>query len=201
MSECIAAIYQSISSVSWTVDSEGGGTCAYCSTNAGHLTDGAECSATADSSSSGAIAIGGSPNINDQVWVANGSDYNSGIQPVFWVNYGSIPSSLVVITYATSGGQEGFLNSSTTPGTSAIRYDAGSFPEYSCSYTQNQEDTTPFLSSTHYNDVYILACGNIPNDGTGAWIGPELMVGSSTSFSYAVYVFNPDATHTFNVNS
>ncbi|MEM0154553.1 MAG: hypothetical protein QW814_01810 [Methanothrix sp.] len=107
----------------------------------------------------------------------------------------------MVLAYATSGGQEGILNSSTNPGSSAIMYDAGSFPEYGCSLTKNQEQTTPLFSSTHYNDVYLLACGNIPYDGNGIWIGPELMVGSSTSFSYAVYVFNPDSTYTFNKNS
>ena len=120
---------------------------------------------------------------------------------MFWVNEGPIPSSLVVITYATSGGQEGILNSTTTPGNSAIEYDGGSFPSYGCSVTANQEQTTPLFSSTHYNDVYLLACTNIPYDGSSGWIGPELMTGSSTSFSYAVYVFNPDATYTFNKNS
>jgi len=165
------------------------------------LTDGNSCSATAKSSSSGAIGIGGNPAINYQLWVANGSNYNSGVQPVFWVNYGTPPSSLVVILYATSGGQEGVLNSSTNPGSSSIEYNAGTGPTYGCSVTSNKEETTPFLSSTRYNDVYILACTNIPNDGTAGWVAPELMTGSQTSFSYAVYVFNPDATYTFNKNS
>lgn len=133
--------------------------------------------------------------------MSNESNYGSGIQPVFWVNYGSPPSSLVVVVYATSGGQEGVLNSSTSPGTSAIGYDAGSFPRYSCSFTQNLESTTPLFSSTHYNDVYLLACTNIPHDGANAWVAPEIMAGTSTSVSTAVYVFNPDATFTFNVNN
>jgi hypothetical protein len=162
------------------------------------LTDGNSCNATADSTSSGAIGIGGNPAINYQLWVYNASNYNGGIQPLFLVNYGTPPSSLVVILYATSGGQEGVLNSSSNPGSSSIEYDSGTHPKYGCSVTSNQEETTPFLSSTHYNDVYILACTNIPNDGTGIWAAPELMVGSQTSFSYAVYVFNPDATYTFN---
>ena len=183
------------------MNSEGGGTCQYCSTNVGFISNGNSCSATADSPSSGAIAIGGNPYTNYQLWATNGSNYNSGVQPVFWVNYGSTPSSLVILTYATSGGQKGILNSTTEPGSSAIMYDGGSFPRYGCSVTQNQEQTTPFLSSTHYNDVYILACGNIPYDGSAGWLGPELMTGSSTSFSYAVYVFNPDATYEFNKNS
>jgi len=125
--------------------------------------------------------------------VFHASNFNGGFQQAFLVNYGSPPSSLVVILYATSGGQEGVLNSSTNPGSSSIEYDAGTHPKYGCSVKSNQEETTPWFSSTQYNDVYILACTNIPNDGTGSWLAPEIMAGSQTSFSDAVYVFNPDA--------
>jgi len=165
------------------------------------LTDGKSCNATAKSSSSGAIGIGGNPAINYQLWVYSGSNANATVHPYFGVNYGSPPSSLVVILYATSGGQEGVLNSTTSssnPGSSSIMYFGGRNPKYGCSVTSRKEETTPWFSGTHYNDVYILACTNIPNDGPYGWLAPELMVGSSTSFSYAVYVFNPDAKYTYN---
>jgi hypothetical protein len=186
-----------MSSVNWNIVSDGGGTCQDCSTNAGY-TIGTQCSAVADSASSGAIADGENPNINAQTYSFSKSNAGSAFAPLFNVNYGSPPSSLVVITYATSGGQEGTLSTDSflcavTLGNSDIGYIGGSDPTYGCALTQNQESTTPFLSSTHYNDVYIDACGNIPYDGSGAWCGPSISVGSSTSVTYVVYVFNPDA--------
>ena len=185
--ECAAGIYQSISSVNWNIDASAGGTCPDCSTNIGH-TIGTQCSASAFSSSSGAIMDGENPNMNYlYTFDGGGANYNGNVNGQFTANWNSPPSSLIVMVYASSGGGEGTITSTvelTNVDTSV---------NYSCTEYANQESTTPFLSSTHYNDVYIIVCPNIPTVNGDSYSGPSIYLDSSTSGVVGTYAFNPNA--------
>ena len=195
---CGAGVSESISTLNWTPESEGGGTCQYCSTNIGDVTA-SSCSLTPQSTSAenGVLGAESVPtNYPASVLFRANASIGNGVvgnyTPTFTTSsaYGLI---IVVYTGSTTETTTNnyLLNGTYNNGLLLLQYynnylltTGGSV---ACSQNQDNSSYTSIFGVNMADEVAYVTCSNVPS---GTYTAPTWRYQDGASYSIAVYGFS-----------